>query len=135
MIDTFLSTDACVERLLAEYHLHGKLIVAFDFDDTVFDYHGKGRTYERVLELLRRCQKLGFWLVLFTACDPNKRDDQRAYLAQQGIQIHSINENPIPLPFGHHGKIYFNVLLDDRAGLGQAVETLTRVLDRVEVAR
>lgn len=132
MIDAFLKTDVCVERLLGEYHEHKKLIVAVDFDDTVFDYHDKGRTYDGVLDLLRRCQKLGFWIVLFTACAPDKRDEQRAYLTNHGVVIHSINENPIDLPFGNHGKIYFNILLDDRAGLGQAVEILTRVVEKAE---
>jgi hypothetical protein len=131
MNDTFTSTQACVERLMSEYERHKSLIVAFDFDDTVFDYHQKGRTYERVLALLQRCYQLRFHLVLFTACSPDKFDGMREYLADKGIGVSAINENPIPLPFGSSGKIYYNILLDDRAGLGQAVEVLSQVLERV----
>jgi len=132
MTDTFLDTNNCVNRLLVEYVQHKKLIVAVDFDDTVFDYHQKGRTYEYVIDLLRRCQKHGFWVVLFTACSPDKAESQKAYLTMRGIEVHSVNQNPIDLPFGNDGKIYFNILLDDRAGLGQAVEILHQVIDVIE---
>jgi hydroxymethylpyrimidine pyrophosphatase-like HAD family hydrolase len=132
MKDLFTSTEACISRLLVEYARHKSLIVAFDFDDTVYDYHGKGRTYERVLELLRRSTKAGFHNVVFTACASDKFEGMRGYLDQQGVTVSAINENAIPLPFGNGGKIYYNILLDDRAGLGQAVEVLTKVLDEVE---
>jgi hypothetical protein len=132
MIDTFLETHNCFNRLLAEYREHKKLIVAVDFDDTVFDYHQKGRTYEYIIALLRRCQKHGFWIVLFTACSPDKAESQKAYLAMRGIEVHSVNKNPVDLPFGNDGKIYFNILLDDRAGLGQAAEILHQVIDDIE---
>lgn len=131
MSDTFTSTEACVDRLLVEYERHKSLIVAFDFDDTVFDFHHKGRSHERVLTVLQRCNRAGFHLVLFTASAPARFDSMREHMAEQGIHVSSINENPIPLPFGHNGKIYYNILLDDRAGLGQAVEVLEQVLDKV----
>lgn len=70
--------------------------------------------------------------MLFTACAPSKREFQKNHLKDLGINIHSVNENPIVLPFGNHGKIYYNILLDDRAGLGQAVEILIEVIRRIE---
>ncbi len=127
-----MQLENCVARLLREYEAHKKLIVAFDFDDTVWDYHRKGGRNDAVLALLRRCQAHGFWLVVFTASAPERFPEMREYLTSQGIEIHAINENPIKLPFGHHGKIYYNILLDDRAGLASAVETLTAVLDRID---
>jgi hypothetical protein len=129
--DKYCDTDACVKRLWDEYVKHRKLIVAFDYDETVFDYHKKGRTYEKVINLLRECQDLDFYLVLFTACDPSQYEDQRNYLRELGIEIASINENPIDLPFGNNGKIYYNILLDDRAGLGQAVDILQTLVTRI----
>jgi hypothetical protein len=130
-VDEFIQIENCIERLLREYNTHKKLIIAFDFDDTVFDYHRKGGKNETVLALLRRCQQLGFWLVMFTASAPERFPEMIQYMQDQGIEVHSVNKNPINLPFGYHGKIYYNILLDDRAGLGQAVETLTAVLDRI----
>ena len=58
--------ENCKKRLLEEYHRYGKLIVAFDFDNTIYDYHNDGGDYSEVIKLLRDCSKLGFELVLFT---------------------------------------------------------------------
>ncbi len=124
LADPFFSTTRAISRLKEEYNAHRRLIVAFDFDDTVFDYHKKGRTYERVIELLRECKQFGFYLVMFTCSDRDKWAAQLDYMKGLGIEVDSVNQNPIPLPFGHDGKVYFNVLLDDRAGLGQAYEAL-----------
>jgi hypothetical protein len=130
--DPFAETEACVERLYAEYLQHKKLIVAVDFDDTLFDFHKRGSRYERVLELLRRCAEHKFYVMLFTAAHPTSHGWMLGYLRDELIEPVAINENPIPLPFGHHGKPYYNILLDDRAGLGQACEILEAVLERID---
>jgi hypothetical protein len=132
MTDPYFDTDVCVDRLMREYHAHGKLIVAVDFDDTVFDFHKSGHSYPEIINLLERCQKLGFYIVLFTGSDPSEWDKQCGYLLRHGIHAHAVNQNPIPLPFGNHGKMYYNILLDDRAGLGQAYRTLVQVLKEIE---
>lgn len=131
-MDPFLSTQVCVDRLLKEYTVHGKLIVAFDFDDTVFDFHKQGRTYDVVISILKRCQDLNFWLVIFTGCPPDEYPAQVEYMASRGIVVHSVNKNPVDMPFGNHGKIYANIFLDDRAGLGQACYILSEVIAAIE---
>lgn len=124
MTDPYLITSQCAKRLLKEYERHPKLILAVDYDSTVFPYGHPDDTHEHVLSLVKEAQRRGFYIVLFTASAPERFPAMRAFMAAQGITVDSINENPIPLPFGHHGKIYYNLLLDDRAGLGQACETL-----------
>jgi hypothetical protein len=52
---------------------------------------------------------------------------------ENNITIASINENPIDLPFGNNGKIYYNILLDDRAGLGQALDTLNKTIELIHI--
>jgi hypothetical protein len=132
MNDPYFDTENCIKRLLREYGEHKKLIVAVDFDDTVFDFHGKGFRYPEVIDLLRRCQKLGFYIVLFTGANSNEWEKQRKHLAEQRIKVDSVNRNPIDLPFGNFGKIYYNILLDDRAGLFQAWKTLDIVVSEIE---
>jgi hypothetical protein len=124
-----------IERLMKEYHTHKKLIVAVDFDDTVYDFHNAGYSYHRVLNVVRDAQALGFFIVVFTGSHPDSWPMQRTYLAERGIKVDSINENPLPLPFGNHGKIYYNILLDDRAGLGQAVLTLETVIRYIQMEK
>jgi hypothetical protein len=131
-MDPYFDTQRCIKRLLDEYHKHGKLIIAIDFDDTVFDYHQNGHEHDGVINMLKRCQALDFWMVVWTAAPEERHDSQVQYLNNLGITIHSVNENPLPLPYGNHGKIYYNLLLDDRAGLGQAFNILSQVVSEIE---
>lgn len=121
-----------MDRLFNEWQEHGKLIIATDFDDTVFDFHKQGHAYNRVIGLLKECQELDFHIIILTGSHPDCWPMQTRYLEDRGIKVAAINSNPFPLPFGNHGKPYFNLLLDDRAGLGQACITLEAVLDRIK---
>jgi hypothetical protein len=132
-MDTYFSTDKAVFRLFNEWKKHPKLLVACDFDDTVFDFHKQGTSHTLVFELLKKCKALGFYVTLFTASKPERHDEMREYMKQNGIEIDAINQNPIPMPYGNHGKIYYNILLDDRAGLGQAYTTLLTVVRLAEL--
>ena len=128
MNDPYTTTLRCVNRLYKEYKRHPRIIVACDFDDTVSPYHDKSETHQRVFSVLRECQKHNFYIVLWTASAPERFDFMKNFMNENGIKIDSINENPIPLPFGNNGKIYYNILLDDRAGLGSALDTLETLL-------
>lgn len=131
LTDPFLSHEPAVERLWSEYVKHRKLIVAIDFDDTIFDFHSNGTTYPLVLQLLRDCDALGFYLVLFTARMAENVPFALEHMKDLGLTIASVNANPFPLPYGNNGKPYYNILLDDRAGLGCAYGTLRAVVDRI----
>lgn len=113
----FLSDTACVYRLVDEYKKYGSLVVAFDFDNCVYDYHSKGHDYIEVIYLLREAKEINCYLIAFTA----EKDIQKvtSTLNELGIQFDAINENP-PFFKSNARKIYFNLLLDDRAGLYSA---------------
>lgn len=128
MNDPYTKMSQCVNRLYNEYKKHPRLVVAVDFDDTCFDYHGDRKSHERVLEVLKECKRHNFYIVVWTASDPSRFDEMKLFLSDKGIKVDSINENPIPLPFGNHKKIYYNILLDDRAGLASALDTLETLL-------
>ena len=125
--------EACKRRLLEEYKTYGKLIVAFDYDNTIFDYHNNGGDYSCVIELLKRCARLGFELILFT-CDEDISDSHRKStivydmlgLAPDGKLW--INQSSV-LPRSY--KPYYNILLDDRAGLEESYEILKYVVDEI----
>jgi hypothetical protein len=40
-MDYYLNTENSSNRLLVEYNKYGTLVVAYDFDDTVYDFHKK----------------------------------------------------------------------------------------------
>lgn len=132
MTDPYFDTDFCVERLHKEYSAHKKLIVALDFDDTIFDFHNKGYQYTQVVDLILECQTYGFYIVIFTGTPPEKWPDILSHCEKLSIKPSTINKNPIPLPFGNDGKIYYNILLDDRSGLQQSFEILRKTVDKIK---
>lgn len=119
-------TNGAVERLIKEYETHNKLVVGFDFDNTIFDIHNNGGNYSDVISLLQECKKLGFILCLYTA-------ESRGYWLQWkvdyckhfGIEPDFINDSPL---LQGTKKPFFNILLDDRAGLESAYITLKQVV-------
>ncbi len=50
-------------RLKQDYLVHKSLFVAFDYDNTVFDFHNQGINYDEIIEILRICKLLGFTLI------------------------------------------------------------------------
>lgn len=132
MNDKFLKSRNSYERLLEEYHKYKSLIIAFDFDGTVYDYHKEGLQFHKMIRTLRVCREAGFMLVCFTA-NPDEAY-VRDYLIEQNIPFDCINETPEPvrslIPLNPR-KIYYNLLLDDRAGLGEAYRQLNTLLKEI----
>ncbi len=48
-MDFYLNPENSAPRFIEEYNKYGTLVVAFDFDDTVYDFHKKGRIYSDVI--------------------------------------------------------------------------------------
>ena len=123
--------DNCVNRLLDEHKKHGTLYIAFDFDNTIYDYHDKGIDCSSVISLLQNCTKLGFKMILFTCEDDiNKLKEKETFCFDNMIEVHYINESPI-LDFTT--KPYYNILLDDRAGLESSMKILERVVTHLKI--
>lgn len=57
-MDYFLNPKTARNRLFEEYKKYGSFTVAVDFDDTVYDFDKKDRTYENVIELLKELRSL-----------------------------------------------------------------------------
>ncbi len=134
-MDTYFNPFIGMERLYNDYLKYGKLLVAVDFDDTVFDYHDQGTDHTLVIELLQECAELGFYITIFSASPPHRHDLMREHFAKYNIPVHAINKNPIDLPFGNEGKIFYNIFLDDRAGLYSAYIILRGTVDKIKLEK
>lgn len=129
MSHPYLDHDVCVARLREWYERNGGLIIAYDFDNTVYDYHSQGHDYSYVVELLRKAKHADCFLIVFTG----NPDEQfvRNFLNENAIPFDAVNEHA---PFLDEKskrvrKIYYNVLLDDAAGLMSACQYLEAFLD------
>lgn len=125
--DPFLDTANAIQRLVNEWTEHRKIIIAYDFDDTVYDYHDRGSKYNQVIELLQQAKEYGAYFIVFTSCNEEKYDFIHEYLTSNNIPYDTINENMPFIPFNGR-KVYYNILLDDRAGLASAYNTLNAAL-------
>lgn len=128
MIDNYLNSENTYKRLLKEYKEYGSLVVAYDFDNTVYDYHQQGHKYPKVIALLRQLKKANCYLIIFTA----NEDENfiKSYCLNNQIPFDVVNKNP-PFFNSDARKIYYNVLLDDRAGLKETYETLIKLLSNI----
>ena len=127
MIRTPLSHDDQVERLRCEKAAHGSLFIAFDFDSTIFDYHNIGQCVADVISLLKQCSDDGHKMILLTSNeDEEKLAFIRYYCKHYGIRIDYVNENPEVCKGCR--KPYYNILIDDRAGINEACEVLDEVI-------
>lgn len=135
MRDPYLSQHRAIARLLEEYERYGRLIIAFDFDDTVFDTHENNWTYCNVSALLREIKKLDCaYIICWTASLPERYPFIRDYLNEHNIPFDAINENA-PGIEDKGKKIYANIYLDDRAGLPAAYEALGYVINIIKEDR
>ena len=119
--------DRCQRRLIDEYDKHKKLVIGFDFDNTIFDTHQLGFDYSEIIDLLRECKAIGFILCLYTSEDDEEMLRLKIqYCEAQGIKPEFINESPL---MNGTEKPFFNILLDDRAGLEMAYSMLKYVVE------
>ena len=128
-MDQYLNTDNAYQRLLNEYEKYDSIVVAYDFDNTVYDYHKVGNTYTQVISLLRELKAISCYLIIFTANED--QDFVKNYCKEQNIPYDAINQNP-PFYSSEARKIYYNILLDDRAGLKEAYDILNRLVNHIK---
>lgn len=115
-----------VDRLVKEWLQHGKIIISVDYDSTIFPYPtiDNQEDIERTVSLVQIAYETGAYIVIFTASPESRHEEIQAYCEKIRLPINAINRNPIDLPYGNEGKIYYNINLCDRSGLNEALDTL-----------
>ncbi len=142
----YLDFETALERLIEEYLEHGKIIVAYDFDDTVCTYT-KGnpepthlrKANEEICQLLRDLREYATFIVW--TCRSDNEESQwgdvgsplqaaKRWLNDHDVPYDLVNEDG-KVAYGGR-KIYANIFLDDRAGLATSYEMLKEFLRRVK---
>lgn len=131
-MDFYLNPENATNRLVAEYIQYNSLVVAFDFDDTVYDFHKKGRLYKEVIKLLQELKLINCYLICWTG--QQDLEFVKSYLIENKIPFNTINENP-PFHKSASRKIYANAYLDDRAGLKQVFDELKNLILTVKTKK
>ena len=121
-----------LDRLEKEWREHGKIIIAVDFDDTISPWKMTDFNFNKVIDILIKAKATGAYIVIFSACSPERFPEIRDYCLSKGLEIDAINENPIPLPYGKNGKVYANIFIDDRAGLNESLQILEFAMYKIK---
>lgn len=124
-MDYYLKPKNSLNRLINEYQKYNTLVVAFDFDDTVYDFHKKGRQYEKTITLIKDLKSINCYLICWTGQED--LNFVANYLTENTIPYDAINENP-PFHKSTSKKIYANAYIDDRAGLKQVYNELSKLI-------
>lgn len=128
-MDYYLSEENCYQRLKSEFQKYGKLIFCVDFDDTIYDFHKLGRSYDDIINLLHRWEKYSE-VVILTGNGDDKYDVIEKYLSEKQITYRGINCDS-SVSFGGK-KTYGNVYIDDRGGLPSVYRILNRLITEIE---
>jgi hypothetical protein len=129
LMDEFLMPNESFNRLMNEYEKYGSLVIGFDFDGTVHDYHKKGHTYQYVIELLRDLKSIGCKLICWTAYHDLSFVEK--FLTENNIPFDGVNTDGISLGWESR-KPFFSALLDDRAGLIQVYSELSLLVKLIK---
>lgn len=127
-MNSYLNDRKAIDRLKKEYLEHNSLIIGFDFDETIYDFHKTDLDLQPVINLLVKCSELGFVMCL---CSINDRINfKEEYTETLKIRVDYINSSPV---FKNMGKPYFNIFLDDRAGLSASYNILLTTLKELNL--
>lgn len=120
--------DKLLTRLIYEYHNRPNIIVGVDFDDTLRDYQSH-KMIEPVVDIVKECKALGFIICLYTCREDRMLKEALDYCDKWEIPYDYINESPA---LTNTRKPFFNILLDDRAGLNESLELLKNFLNYIK---
>lgn len=136
--DFFLSYKNFYMRLKDDYIKHGYLIIAYDFDDTVSNYSGAkypeaaGWTHDKIIKLLQDWRDYAKF-ILFTARNTEDTIQEAvAFIRANQIPMDAVNMNLPGIPYGNTTKVYYNILIDDKAGLGWPYKALRALLKEIK---
>lgn len=128
-MDFYLSEENCYQRLEDEFKKYGKLIFCVDFDDTIYDFHKLGRSYNDVITLLKRWEPYSE-VVILTGNGEAQHPTIKEYMENVGIKYKGINCDS-SISFGGR-KTYANAYIDDRGGLPSVYRMLDKLITKIE---
>lgn len=115
-----------LRKIIRNYQKFGNIVVGVDFDFTLVDAI-TGETYADIVQILKRGQRKEIIYCIWTA------NDSDAYVKSKwieaGLEFQYYNESPInPCSVKPH----FNILLDDSAGLKEALKLFEIFLEHLD---
>ena len=122
-------------RLVTEYLKHDNIIIGVDFDDTIHDTFSRGLHHiNELISILKELQNDHNCTLCVWTANPNEQK-VRDYWESYGLRIDAYNESPLKSEKFNNVKPYFNVLLDDRAGLDSTFRQIKHLRDYLKASK
>ena len=126
MFNPNLDHDYRLKKIIRNYEKFSNIVVGVDFDFTLVDAV-TNETYQDIVKILKRGQRKEVIYCIWTANDNN--DYVKSKWLEADLEFHYYNESPIN-PGSR--KPHFNILLDDSAGLKEALDLFVSFLDYLD---
>jgi hypothetical protein len=118
---------ADLDKLVEQYNEHHWIIIGLDFDDTIYPLSEDPTIIKRCTQVVHLIKKVRskIKLCLWTVAEPWSIKYKITISKDvYGIEFDAINQSVLYETFDKIRKPYFNLLLDDKAGLDSAIELL-----------
>lgn len=130
------SNNKYVDRLVRQYLEHDNLVIAVDFDDTIFPGNvNHAGDLKPIIETLKESSTIGFKNVIYTARNKKYFPEILQFCKDNEIDVWGINEDVVKLKEPTSGKIYYNLFLDDKAGLEEAHKILCEAIEIIKTMK
>jgi len=129
--DPYTNEDMVLNRLRKEYKKYGKLIIAYDFDYTINNYRDENWEYTKVVQLLKDWKGRAEF-ICYTASSKDRYKEIKNKAKELDIKIDCINKNIKGMRVPKGGKIFYNIFLDDRAGLDECARVLRKLITEIK---
>lgn len=121
-----LDKEYRLQKIIRNYEKFGNVVVGVDFDFTLVDAVTH-EIYQDIVQILKRGQRKEITYCIWTANDDEEYVTSKWYEAALSFQYY--NQSPI-----NPGAVkpHFNILLDDSAGLKEALALFVEFLDYLD---
>ena len=121
-----------LEKLLNVYKQHDTIIIGVDFDDTIFKFSEDANEKDIIIRRkLLKYLKPYITICLYTVSDNDSLRYKIALMKEWDIEPDYINESPVKI--GNGAKPFFNLLLDDKAGLQETTKVLKALKLKISI--
>ena len=128
-MNKYFDYNVFYNKLKSQYKKHKRLIILYDFDDTVYSLNGI--IDEEIVSLLRRWKPYAC-LICYTVRTGKEVKFAKNILDREKIPYNYINRDMNGKVPKHGAKIYGNILLDDKCGMDMAYKALSQLIDEIE---
>ena len=119
-----------VNKLVSSWIKHHRLIIYVDYDQTILGYEPfEYKLCDSVIYTIKEAQHLGAIVVLYTCRDSERLDKALEYCKNIGLSFDNVNPSK-PFKEDFSSKPYYNILLDDKAGLPYSLEILQEAIEK-----